>query len=332
MIPSLDLKQLSAPQRAELIYSQARSELSDRLWRAALGDGRDRDGGASPLGDGRMGLDALIALLQPDAAEGAQRPALAEPRTLGAEPASLDIADIQVREHGGPDFAADQTASDPSDRPITSGLGPNARYEPNLNAAAARTGIPASALAAIVHAEAAKGRDGSWQLLSRNPRSSAAGLGQFLSGTWEGMAESRGTWLNAVARDKGWLDDRGCVIPAARSSLLSLRYDANASINTIADYARQNLDGLKRAGVKIGSDAEGIAQSAYLGHHLGLGDAIRFAKGGIPPARARMLLGAQIGSAEASQRIAAAGCPTTAHREWFLSYVKRNVQPDRFCS
>ena len=210
------------------------------------------------------------------------------------------------------------------------GLGPNARHLPALVSAAERTGVPVPALAAIVHAEAAKGRDGSWQVFSRNPRSSAAGLGQFLSGTWQGMAEMRGTWLNEVARTRGWLGEGGRVLSGARSALLQLRYDPVASINTTADYARHNLDGLRRAGVSIGTGAATIAQSAYLGHHLGLGDAVRFMKGGLDPSRARMLLGAQIGAARAGQHIAAAGNATAAHRAWFMDFVSRHVRPERF--
>ena len=64
----------------------------------------------------------------------------------------------------------------------------------------------------------------------------------------------------------------------------------------------------------IGAGAATIAQSAYLGHHLGLGDAVKFMKGGLDPARAKMLLGAQIGAAQAGRHIAAAGDATAVER------------------
>lgn len=321
MISQLGLKQLSAPQRAELIYSEARSELSNRLWRAAIGNGNDRTADEITSGSKSVGLDALLALYaQPEG--GAAAPKLTD--TLHLVDETLSVPEpSEKRALPGADAGAAVSAS---------GLGPNARHQPALESAADRTGIPAAALAAIVNAEAAKGRDGSWQLFSRNPRSSAAGLGQFLSRTWEGMAETKGTWLNEVAREKGWLGTNGQVTSGARSALLSLRYDGEASINTIADYASQNLKGLSRAGVAIGTDAEGIARSAYLGHHLGLGDAIKFMKGGLDPARARLLLGAQIGSARASQHIASAGDATAAHRSWFMDYVSRNIRPERFAA
>ena len=335
MIGSVEYNQLSASKKAELIYGQARSAMSDRLWRAALGTGGDGpDAGARAQEDG-MSFDALLALLDAQTGQVAQPGAAmstASGRDTAEHPKHGPATTGQIMpDDGGTTVVAAAPAPAPSSTVApTQGLGPNARHLPALADAAARTGIPVPALAAIVHAEAAKGRDGSWQAFSRNPRSSAAGLGQFLSGTWQGMAETKGTWLNDIARTRGWLGANGGVLSGARSALLQLRYDPAASINTTADYARHNLDGLRRAGVSIGTGAATIAQSAYLGHHLGLGDAVRFMKGGLDPARARMLLGAQIGSAKASQQIAQAGNATVAHRTWFMDFVDRHVQPARF--
>lgn len=185
MISQLDLRQMSAPQKAELIYGEARSAISDRLWRAALGD-TDRPAlGGETKAPTSLGLDSLLAMFEgkPASAPSAtgftfRKKVLESPRT-----------DLPATEKG-PEICS-------------AGLGANARHLPALQRAAARTGLPATALAAIVNAEAGKGRDGAWQCYSRNPRSSAAGLGQFLSGTWEHMAESKGTWLNDVARARG---------------------------------------------------------------------------------------------------------------------------------
>lgn len=314
MISHLDLKQLSAPQKAQLIYGEARSAVSDRLWRAALGEPDRTDAVSDSKAPSGLGLDSLLAMFE------------------GKAPPSSGTSGFQFRT-----APAEIGRSDPKvaeDRPeiCSTGLGPNAKHLPALQRAAERTGLPATALAAIVNAEAGKGRDGAWQCYSRNPRSSAAGLGQFLSGTWEQMAETKGTWLNDVARTRGWLNNRGQVTAECRSQLLSLRYDPEASINSIADYARTNLEGLRRAGVRTGDDAKGIAKAAYMGHHLGLGDAVKFLKDGLNPSRAATLLNAQIGRGKAGQQIAAAGCATAAHRQWLLSYVDRNVRPDRFAA
>ena len=72
------------------------------------------------------------------------------------------------------------------------------------------------------------------------------------------------------------------------------------------------------------------ARAAYLAHHLGLGDAVRFLKGGILPARAHVLLRAQVGAADAEKRIAQAGDPTRAHQQWLLAYIDRRIQPANF--
>ncbi|MEE4452371.1 peptidoglycan-binding protein [Novosphingobium resinovorum] len=305
---------LSASQKARLIYDTARSEMSGRLWRAALGSADEAEGEGKPsvnvIGQKTMGqsdpigLDRLLAILDPDSK------------------AALDAA------------AAPQVAEAPvaatGEAVAAMGDGPNARYAGMLDAAAERTGLPASALAAIVDAEAAKGSGGTWQPYSRNPRSSAAGLGQFLNGTWEGEAERAGTWLNATAEASGWLDARGQVKAENRGALLALRYDPRASIEAVADYASANVAALRRSGAKIGESTAEVAQAAYLGHHLGVGDAKRFLAGGLSPDRARTLLGAQVGSAAAERRIAQAGDAVSAHRTWLMDYVGKHVRPERF--
>ncbi|WP_454797711.1 peptidoglycan-binding protein [Novosphingobium lindaniclasticum] len=325
------LQGLTPAQKAQVIYTQARSELSGRLWRAALGGGDDEK--AAGLVDKRsdpLGLDGLLALLdertkaatQPVAVPAAER----QPSCSGA---SEDWQDGErgPRRDGGGDGA---DAGSDGGGPLAMQGGPNARYSGILGAAASRTGIPAAALATIVNAEAAKGADGRWLPYSRNPRSSAAGLGQFLNGTWEGQAEREGTWLHAMAQQNGWLNERGHVRGESRGALLALRYDPQAAIETTADYARANLDALRGSGVRIGGSVVELAQSAYLGHHLGLGDAVRFLKGGLDPERARKLLNAQVGTTSATHRIEMAGSAVAAHRSWLMDYVGRNIRPEKF--
>jgi hypothetical protein len=328
MVDAAAFRQLPPAQRAELLYQQARADMARSLWNAAIGTG-DGAGGRGAADGARaaarpaetLDLASLLALLtEPQGA--AIAPSGAPPQVIRGDPRSPPPwAEADGRARGdGQGRAPAQSA----------GLGPNAVYRATLAAAAARTGIPAEALAAIVNAEAAQASDGSWLRYSRNPRSSAAGLGQFLSGTWKGEAEQPGTWLNAYAQAQGWLNARGHVRSDAKSDLLALRYDPRASIETIADYARTNVAKMRDAGIAIGQDATAIAKAAYLAHHLGLGDAIRFAKRGLDSGRAEYLLAAQIGAAAANQRILACGDATQAHRTWLLDYVARQFKPSRF--
>ncbi|OSZ64881.1 peptidoglycan-binding protein [Sphingomonas sp. IBVSS2] len=348
MIPRADLSQLSPANRAKVIYTEAQTELASRLWRAALGDGERDDRKGNGIGQNGLSGDSLLDLLggrmggQANGVQGCNCgcACACHRKVVGKDFADDCIEDLRgaigdtAEERSRAMAAAMGTEATVSVArgAVVSGLalGANTRFAPALAMAEARTGIPATALAAIVDAEAAKGRDGSWNTMSRNPRSSAAGLGQFLSGTWEHLAETSGTWLNQLATDRGWLDGRGQVLPGARSALLALRYDGQASILGVADLAKFNLSRLEQSGIRVHTDAETLAKSAYLTHHLGLGDAKKFLAGGIEPGRARMLLAAQIGGGAADHRIAAAGNATQAHRQWLLGFIDRRIRPEQF--
>lgn len=349
MIPRADLAALSPANRAKVIYSEAQSELASRLWKAALGEGDKDDRKGNGIGQNGLASDSLLELLgkqngiQTGAAQGCHCACACSCHQKPAASASFandcieDVRDAigDAAEQSSRKMAAMMSTGatvSVANGAVVSGLalGANTRFAPALAMASARTGIPATALASIVDAEAAKGRDGTWNTMSRNPRSSAAGLGQFLSGTWEQLAETSGTWLNQVASQNGWLDGRGQVLPGARSELLALRYDGQASILGVADLAKMNLTRLEQSGIRVSTDAETLAKSAYLSHHLGLGDAKKFLAGGIEPGRARMLLAAQIGGGAADQRIAAAGNATQAHRQWLLGFIDRRIRPEQF--
>ena len=342
MIQRAELAALTPAQRAQVIFAEAQSSLSTRLWRAALGDADRSDRDASPLGGGNMKMDSLLELLGsqlPGGVAGAHGCACqCACNCRAAKPQLGDALSDEGRRQGssgrgGASTAPEPVEAVPATRDASAGslaLGANARYAPVLAAAEARTGLPATTIAAIVDAEAAKTSDGRWNPHSRNPRSSAAGLGQFLSGTWTDLAQTPGTWLNGHAAERGWLDGRGRLSTGNRAALLALRYDPQASILSIADFAKLNLDRLEKCGVRVRTDAETLAKAAYLSHHLGLGDAQKFLRGGIEPGRARMLLSAQIGSAAAEQRIASAGGATHAHRQWLLGFIDRRIRPEQF--
>lgn len=334
MIVSGDLSRLPPAEKAAMIYAEAHADVASRLWRAALGNDSGGSGGdgvanrVTAVDSSDLDLDALLSLLAPRVPA---RPAAPEPADSG--PAGSSPVGSSPIPAALPPCVPGAAGSGPGSGPgRVGGLGPNDRYGDILMAAARRTGIPAAALAAIVDAEAGKACDGSWKTTSRNPRSSAAGLGQFLGGTWQGEAERAGTWLHGIASAQGWLSKDGRVLPEARAALLALRYDPGTSINATADYARRSMTQLRQAGIAIGDDVTTVARAAYLGHHLGAADAVRFLKGGLGSRRARLLLDAQVGSAAAGRRIARVGDAASAHRSWLLDFVDRHVTPGRFAA
>lgn len=324
MIDAAQLAALTPAQRARVIYSAAQSELASRLWHAAIGDPEQADADRpSKLRLSSDSMASLLALLEEQA--GPSAPCACQPAPPPVPPGRpepvLDDAPTAVP------LPVPARIAEPVAAP---GLGPNAQYRAAIDAAARASGVPASALAAVIDAEAARNADGSWNPWSRNPRSSAAGLGQFLSGTWQSLAESPGSALNAEAAARGWLDSEGRVRGTARGALLAMRYDADASIRGVADYARRNLDRLQARGVDLGSSSESTARAAYLGHHLGADDALKFLTSRIPADRARHLLQAQVGEADARRRITTTGDATRAHQEWLLGYLDRRIRPSRF--
>jgi len=297
-----DLAALDPAQRADLIYRTARFGLDQQLWQAALRQVLAPDAQAPPLraaNQGALRLDTLIEALSAD-----DRLA---PRLTATPP--------------GPPAATAGTAA--------LRLGTNASFQPLLDRAAARTGLDPAVLASIIDAEAARTPDGRWIAASRNPRSSAAGLGQFLSGTWLGEAARPGSWLAGEARARGWVTRGGAVRDSARTALLALRFDPRAAIEVVADHAAANLARLRASGVRA-DDTPAAARAAYLAHHLGLGDALRFLGSGLQDRRAGRLLAAQVGTTAAGRRIAEAGSAAAAHREWLLAYVDRRIRPARF--
>lgn len=329
MIDSAQLSSLTSANRAQVIYRQAQSELAQTLWRAALGEAGERDGGSASWAvpsAHKGGLQSLLDLITGRGDGGLPSSNAQESPQAPVQP-PFEVKVTNATAAGVPTGTGAKAAATELRRDA---LGPNASFGGAIESAAERTGIPASALASIIDAEAARGRNGSWNTHSRNPRSSAAGLGQFLSGTWEGEAERSGTWLNGEAHRRGWLNSAGQVSAESRGSLLALRYDAEASIQAIADYASKNLDWLKRSGVSIDETATSVARAAYLGHHLGPGDAARFLNGGLDPARAHRLLNAQVGPVSAARRISVAGDAAGAHRQWLNAYVERQIRPERY--
>ncbi|HPQ94601.1 MAG: hypothetical protein KDI44_17850 [Thiothrix sp.] len=104
---------------------------------------------------------------------------------------------------------------------------------------------------------------------AKNTRSTATGLGQFVSGTWMSMIRKYAPELQ-----------RG----RSRDQVLALRSDPDISRRMTAAYAEENQAALKKAGVMVN------ATTTYLAHHFGAGGAIKLLKAN-PEASAERILG-----------------------------------------
>ena len=210
------LASLSPQARARLISLDAHNMISASLWRAALASspgggeaGRiENFGGTASLAAG-LHLAAMGVLPGPE-----QRvPSLQSfPYPAPVSPAAAAPARVS----GG--YAETDTPM----RAI-----PHHAHSSSFESASRRSGVPAASLAAIIDAEAAETKDGNWDPHSRNPRSSAAGLGQFLKGTW-GCARRKARQLAERNRESAWLAEcrRSRSISGSFQKLLSLRFDA----------------------------------------------------------------------------------------------------------
>jgi peptidoglycan hydrolase-like protein with peptidoglycan-binding domain len=213
-------------------------------------------------------------------------------------------------------------------------LGPNERYREALLQAQSITNIDAAALAALIDAEAAKigsGADaGVWDPKSDNTSTSAAGLTQFLEGTWCDMACRPGKVLNKAARQKGMVTGANQIAPSMRAGLLALRFDPTMSIVTAAEYGLDNLNALikdKLVETNLGDDDR--AWHIYLAHHEGRAGAEHFLRNDEIIPFSKLLQ--QVGPARANQFVLAAGGDVTiAYRKWLTDFMEQKIQPSRF--
>ena len=158
-------------------------------------------------------------------------------------------------------------------------LGVNDEYRPAMLKAARTFDLPPQTLAALIGAEASRNKRHEWDPKSRNKKTDASGLTQFMARTWLGEAERRGSYLNGLATRLGYLDKKGKIAATYKQAFLALRFDADHSINASADYAAFNLAKLKKRGVVLDESPAALARYAYLAHHEGLEGATDFLQG-----------------------------------------------------
>jgi hypothetical protein len=104
-----------------------------------------------------------------------------------------------------------------------------------------------------------------------NPRSSAAGVGQFLRGTWIGRPDAPGIAARLPGVPRELLQAAWANNPQAVQQLLAMRNDPAVARAGIAEYARQVADYMRAHGVQ-GVDDTRLA----LAHFLGPAGATRF--------------------------------------------------------
>ena len=133
--------------------------------------------------------------------------------------------------------------------------------------------------------------------------------------------------LARVLAGKPCITGRAKASDANLQALLDLRYDPEYAIHTAADFAKLNLDALRKKGYAIDSLNDGEkAKLAYLGHHLGLGDAVKFIDNTMSAERAGKLLRQQMSKKNYQDWLdGAEGDWLLAHRNWLDSYVNKKI-------
>lgn len=210
-------------------------------------------------------------------------------------------------------------------------LGANERYREAILEASQRTDMTPQTVAAIIDAEAAKGRDGVWNANSAAPTTSARGLTQFLAGTWRDEATRAGSLLNQEAKALGHVDARNRIVQGREDELLALRFNPRLSILTGADHAKHNIAELERAGLVETRDPAALAKYAYLAHHEGVGGAAKFLQGDMSYVR-RSTFEANVTSAAERRCLLDrnGGDVGQAYREWLIGYVDVKLDVGRF--
>lgn len=171
----------------------------------------------------------------------------------------------------------------------------NEKFRQAIIDSAKRYNLTPHALAAIIHAEAAKTRDGGWIETCAADGSKARGLGQFQPAAWFQYIAKPGTLGNAEAlklTGAGKLEaaygklykidgkDRTEINVLKTNTILSWRDNGGYSIDAIGSYAEDNLNLLKKQGI----DATGLppdekVKVAYIMHHEGPGDGVLYLQG-----------------------------------------------------
>ena len=209
------------------------------------------------------------------------------------------------------------------------------------------------ALPASLAAAGGRAFSAAWKADSSNPNSSARGLTQFLKGTWKEQALNTTTYLHEKAIEFKYVEkqitnevikkaqkgkpavikEKTIYVIKNEQKLLDMRLDPEFAIIESVDYGVQNIKVLSAKFKKIdGLNDSDKAKFFYLTHHLGVKDAERFIKNEISEARAKEILGKQVGNAQAEERSTSekGGSYLLAHRRWLIKFINVNINPIKF--
>lgn len=194
-----------------------------------------------------------------------------------------------------------------------------------------------------------KEREGAeWLPTSKNKRSSATGLSQFLAPSWIDQATKHAnTHLSKAAVEKGYVVEtknaKGKVVGYEvkdEDALLDMRNEPEYAIYASVEYGMQNISHLiKKTKYKVSklNDSD-KAKLFYLTHHLGIGDALKFIGSTLTDKRAKKLLGDQVTAAKAEVRAQNEkdlkspedSLYIFAHRRWLHNFIDDMIKPQRF--
>lgn len=109
--------------------------------------------------------------------------------------------------------------------------------------------------------------------------------------------------------------------------VLDLRFEAEYSIHTAVDYVMQNFAMLRRSKFKLDTINDGEkAKIAYLAHHLGPTDVVRFINDTMTAEQAEKLLKNQMNVTSAEDRANKEdGDYLAAHRKWLNAFINSRI-------
>jgi len=268
-------------------------------------------------------------ILSPSASSTASTPSAKQKSTLPSEPSKAEIKSINqtMRTDNGDHTHVVAVQFTEDNLLLSDG---NLPFRPYIIAAAKAHGLAPQALAALINAEAAKlGKvpNQYWNAKSKNHKTSAGGLTQFLDGAW----------LEICENDKSLVCQYLKAHPkTSKSARLALKFNAEYAIDAAAVYAEGNIAQLGKKPYNLPidkiTDPTEKAKLAYLAHHEGAKGAYRIIMGLDDNDVAKNRLHKQIPDT-ADQYIArfvGADSAKTAYAVWLCSYVDNHIRLENF--